>query len=391
MSRYTQSIKSILMENKQSGESITNLSDILAISKRAIFDITPLNVISADYRDRLVLGFTIHYMNDEIGLETPLLFKFGLTDKIYNNAEYINSIFEMLDKQVLSDYNVKSISGETHDTIADGGTIANTGTVATAKTGDDTTKHTGSATDGHTGTNGVSEHIDDILTKSGSEITGHNTTDTTTTRGEVVSTGGDKYTEYTEGGDTSKSNAGSYSLDTPQDNIENLRSSNAGGTIPYDATGTGITAASESYMNYMTAAGLSDSTTVNNSKARVNHDGLLSREQTNDNTTVTTTRGGTDSLGFLSRQDDRDVQKTTTYNYNESENHTSNLQDKTEYNSESTVTNNTLQTKDNETQKDGTSEITETNSNVNLEMIYRSMPLFNVLWNLFDELFMSIY
>lgn len=389
MSRYTQSIKSILMENIQSGESITNLSDILAISKRAIFDITPLNVISADYRDRLVLGFTLHYMNDEIGLETPLLFKFGLTDKIYNNAEYINSIFEMLDKQVLSDYNVKSISGETHDTIADGGTIANTGTVATAKTGDDTTKHTGSATDGHTGTTGVSEHIDDVLTKSGSEITSHNTTDTTVTDGTVTSTGGDKYTETTTGGDTSKSNAGSYSLDAPQDELTNLRSNGSGN--PYDATGKGISAASESKMSYMTAAGLSDSTTVNSSSATVTHDGLLSQEQTDDDTTVTTTRGGTDSLGFSSRQDDRDVQKTTTNTYNETETHTSNLQDKTEYNSESTVTNNTLQTKDNETQKDGTSAITETNSNANLEMIYRSMPLFNVLWDLFDELFMSIY
>ena len=392
MSKYTQSIKSILMENAQVGESISNLSDMLAISKRAIFDSTiPMSVISQDYRDRLILGFTLHYLNDEIGLETLLLFKFGLADKIYNNAEYINSIFATLDKQVLSDYRTKSVDGESHDVITDAGTIANTGTVETAKTGDDTLKRTGTSGDAHTGTIGHSEHTDDTVTKSGSETTTYNTTDTAVTDGTVVTTGGDKYTETTSGSDSSKSNSGSYGLDTPQDKIENLRSTNAAGTTAYDATGKGISAAAESYMNYMTSASLADGTTMNTNSSTVSHDGLLSETHSDDDTTVTTTKTGTDSLGFSNRQDDRDISRTGTDTFNDVKTITNNLQDKTEYNSESTVTNDTLETKENEITKDGTTGVTETESNLNLEMIYRSMPLFSVLWNMFDELFMSIY
>lgn len=392
MSKYTQTIKSMLMENIQAGESITDLDDILAISKRAIFDMTPLNVIDSDYRDRLVLGFTLHYLNDEIGLETPLLFKFGLTEKIFNNAEYINGIFDKLDKQVLSDYRTRSVSGTSHDVITDAGTVAHTGDTVTEKTGDDTVKKTGSATDGHTGTVGVSEHIDDVLTKSGTETTTHNTQDQSVTDGSVVTTGGDKYTESTSGNDTSKSNSGSFSLDTPQNRVLNLRSQSVGGVdVPYDATGKGITAAAESDMKYMTAASLGDGTTVNNSSVSVSHDASLSRTESDDDTTVTTTRTGTDSLGFASRQDDRDVQKTTTNTYNETQTHTDNLQDKTEYNSEVTVTDDKLETRDLETTKDGTTGSSETEQNLNLEMIYRSIPLMSVLWNMFDELFMSIY
>lgn len=392
MSKYTQTIKSMLMENIQTGESITDLDDILAISKRAIFDMTPLNVIDSDYRDRLVLGFTLHYLNDEIGLETPLLFKFGLTEKIFNNAEYINGIFDKLDKQVLSDYRTRSVSGTSHDVITDAGTVAHTGDTVTEKTGDDTVKKTGSATDGHTGTVGVSEHIDDVLTKSGSEVTTHNTQDQAVTDGTVVTTGGDKYTETTSNNGTSKSNTGSYGLDTPQNQLVNLRSESVGGVaVPYDATGKGITAAAESDMRYMSNASFADGTVVNSDSQSVSHDASLSREQSEDDTTVTTTRTGTDSLGFSSRQDDRDVQKTTTNTYNETQTHTDNLQDKTEYNSEVTVTDDKLETRDLETTKDGTTGSSETEQNLNLEMIYRSIPLMSVLWNMFDELFMSIY
>lgn len=392
MSRYTQTIKSMLMENIQPGEKLSDLTDMLAISKRAIFDETiPMNVIDSDYRDRLILGFTLHYLNDEIGLETPMLFKFGLAEKIYNNFEYINGIFDKLDKQVLSDYRTKSISGTSHDVITDAGTIANTGTVETAKDGSDTTKHTGQDTDSHLGTNSVHEHIDDILTKSGSEVSGHNTTDTTTKTGSYTTTDYSDVEDHTETDSSNKNNRGSYGLDTPQDNIGNLRSSNAAGTTPYNAEGKGIAALTDSYMNYMTTASLGDSTDVNHEETTTTHKGQGGRIVESPDTTDTLRRGGADTLSFNNRKDDKDYTSDRTFTYNESNVHQHNTQDKVEYGSTDTRTDDTLMTKDLETTKDGTTGSSETEQNLNMEMLYRSIPLLSVLWNMFDELFMSIY
>lgn len=389
MSRYTQTIKSILMENKQAGESISSITDICTIAKRCLFDEAPMNVISADYRDRLITGFSLHFFNEEIGLEVLPLFKMGISDKLYNNAEYINAIFAHLDKQILSDYATKVVNTEGHDTITDEGTISNTGTSANAKSGADTVKRTGTENNAHTGTNSQTEHVDDVLTKTGNEVTTYNTQEQSVTDGTVVTSGGEKVTETENGRDSSKHNEGTYGLDTPENAVTNLRST-AGGAA-YDADGKGISALADSSMKYMSSASLSDATTANSSNKTTTRDASLSREQTEDDTTVTGTHTGTDTLGFTNRIDDRDVGKTGSQTYNENNLKTNNLQDKTEYDSTDTRTDNLLQTKDLETNKDSTGETNEVNTNTNLEMIYRSMPLLNKVWEIFDDLFMMIY
>lgn len=455
MSRYTQTIKSILMENIQPGESIQNLSDIYAIASRAIFDIAPMNVIDSDYRQRLITGFTLHFMNDEIGLETPLLFKLGLSDKIYNNAEYINSIFAHLDNQIFADYQTKTVNGESHNTIADDtviddtgtvtnaksgdDTVKNTGTTANAKTGtetgahtgtdtqvksgDDTLKRTGQTSDSHTGTNTSRNLGDETLTKAGTETNGHSSSSSSVTDGTTVVAGGEKYSESTSDSSTDKNNMGQFHLDTPQDNIMNLRETKTTPAAAYDSTGKGITAASESAMNYMTDATLQDSTSVKSGSSTVSHDASLSRTQTDDDTTVTDTSSGTDTLSFTNRTDTKDVDMTRTDTFNEANTKTDNLQDKTEYNSttqatknltdtttfntndtrtdnlqskteynsENTTTNDLNKTVDKDVQSDSTNSSTEVSTNLNLEMIYRSMPLLNKLWETFDELFMMLY
>lgn len=389
MSRYTQTIKSILMENKQAGEDIHNITDICTIANRCLFDDAPMSVISSEYRDRLVTGFALHFFNEEIGLEVLPLFKMGISDKIYNNADYINAIFAHLDKQILSDYSTKVVNTEGHDTITDEGTLSNTGTSTNAKSGADTLKRTGTENNAHTGTNNQTEHVDDVLTKTGSEVTTYNTTDRTVVDGLVVNSGGEKVTEIENGGDSSKQNGGTYGLDTPQDQITNLRSAAGGGA--YNAEGKGIAALADSSMKYMSSASLSDATTVNSSNKTTTRDALLSREQTEDDTTTTGTRTGTDSLGFTNRIDDRDIGKSGSQTYNENNLKTNNLQDRTEYGSSDTRTDNLLQSKDNEVNKDSNGTVEETNTNVNLEMIYRSMPLLNKVWELFDDLFMMLY
>ena len=389
MSRYTQTIKSILMENKQTGEDIHSITDICTIAKRCLFDDAPMTVISSEYRDRLITGFALHFFNEEIGLEVLPLFKMGISDKIYNNADYINAIFAHLDKQILSDYSTKVVNTEGHDTITDEGTVSNTGTSANVKSGADTLKRTGTENNAHTGTNQQTEHVDDVLTKSGNEVTTYNTQDTSVTDGTVVTSGGEKVTETENGGDTSKHNEGSYGLDTPQDAITNLRST-AGGAA-YDATGKGIAAAAEATMKYMSSATLGDATTANENHKTTTRDASLSREQTDDDTSVTGTHTGTDTVGFTNRVDDRDIGKSGSQTYNENNLKTNNLQDRTEYGSSDTRTDNLLQSKDNEVNKDSNGTVEETNSNVNLEMIYRSMPLLNKVWELFDDLFMMLY
>lgn len=455
MSRYTQSVKSIIMENMQPGESISNINDILACAKRCIFDVQNLQGALGDNTDRFELGFVLHYFNDEIGLETPFLWKMGIVEKVYNNNEYINNIYEMLENQILADYNTKVVDGATHDSIVDAGTIANTGTVENAKTGDDTVKNTGTtanaktgtetgahtgtdtqvksgddtlkrtgqSSDAHTGTNTSRNLGDETLTKTGTETNGHSSTASSVTDGTIVSSGGEKVSETTTGGGTSKVNTGDYTLDTPMNELQNLRETKTTPAEAYDATGKGITAAADSSMKYMTSAGLHDGTTVDSSNQTVSRDATLSRTQTDDDTTVTDTSSGTDTLSFTNRTDTKDVDMTRTDTFNESNTKTDNLQDKTEYNSttqatknltdtttfntndtrtdnlqskteynsENTTTNNLLTTKDNSTTKDSTNDVTETSRNLNLEMVYRSMPLLNKVWEIFDELFMMLY
>ena len=463
MSRYTQSIKSILMANKQQGESLQNLSDLYAISSRAIFDIAPMNVINSDYRQRLITGFTLHFMNDEIGMETPLLFKLGLSDKIYNNAEYINAIFANLDKQIFADYSTKSVSGEAHQTIADDtvvddtgtitnaksgdDTVKNTGTSANAKTGtetgahtgtdtqvksgDDTLKRTGQSSDGHTGINSHRTLGDDTLTKSGTETHTYNNV-----KDNMKDLNGSKdwiendehYSDTVEGKTTDNKNSGSYTLDTPMNSVENLRSTKTNPPAPYDAAGTGISALADSSMKYMSAASLADDTNVNENEQTTWHNdggenGETSKVTTHYEKESESTRTGNETNTFANRQDAKHIDTTLTdtfnetntkvdnlqdkteYNsttqdtknltdtttYNTSDTRTDNLQSKTEYNSSNVTTNDLNKTVDKDVQTDSTNTSSEVSTNLNLEMIYRSMPLLDKLWETFDELFMSIY
>ena len=60
MSKYTQSIYSILEQYAQPGEDITKLSDIYEIGVRDIFG-EELNVISEEYRQHFVTSFLLHF------------------------------------------------------------------------------------------------------------------------------------------------------------------------------------------------------------------------------------------------------------------------------------------------------------------------------------------
>ena len=259
MSKYTQTISSILRENARPGEDVNDLHDIGDIAKRCLFDGYGIQAVPSDYRDRLITGFSLHFFNDEIGMETLPLFKMGLSDKLYNNGDYIGQVYAALDKQLFSDYktrattghntsvinmsegvdkagsitNAKSGSDSTRhtgtasDTKTGTDTTENTGTSASVKSGNDTVKNTGTVGNLHTGQNRDDHENTDTLTKSGSEVTSGNAsgissksgsdsvvsggTETSNKTSGSTSTNESSDTGNTVGGETSNKTAGSTS------------------------------------------------------------------------------------------------------------------------------------------------------------------------------------
>ena len=232
MSKYTQSIYSILEQYAQDGEDITKLSDIYTIGIRDIFG-EELNVISEEYRQHFVTSFILHFFEFEIGRETLPLWKMALKARVYENGSYINQIYGLMDKNLFADYRVTktnaegtsqnnttnsregstTVSGTNSSTTANTGssndtgnnvttndlstvvtgkgtvenaksganTTADTGSIINAKSGDNVTKdtgtdstvRTGTDTDKHTGNVTVESSGEDVLTKAGSETNRH--------------------------------------------------------------------------------------------------------------------------------------------------------------------------------------------------------------------------
>lgn len=118
MAKYTISLQEILQEHMTDQQSINNMDDILAVSKNYIFDGAPtsaLNQVNQEFRDPFMLGFVMHFLFDEIGMETIPAWKLVLASEIIDNSEFINSIYEILENQVWSEYEIRKIENATTD------------------------------------------------------------------------------------------------------------------------------------------------------------------------------------------------------------------------------------------------------------------------------------
>lgn len=206
MAMFTQSIREIIQQNAH-GQDISTIDGIYAVGAPIFFG-DEMNFISQEYRERLEKGFLIKYFNDELGYETFPLWRIAFQEKIFNNADYINLIYETLDKQIFSDYKVSrkqstgtsslvtdvegqstnvtdgtvetTNSGTTSETTSntnvvdedttDTGrnTVTGTGTVANAKTGTETTADTGTDTTLHTGTKTTTNDLTNTEKQEGS-------------------------------------------------------------------------------------------------------------------------------------------------------------------------------------------------------------------------------
>lgn len=264
MANFTQSIREILQFNKQPAESLENVSDVYAVANRCLFDKAPMNVLESSYRERFITGFTLHFFNEEIGLETLPLWKIALNEKLFNNASYINLIFENLDKQIFADYNVKQSSTygtnsgsktangslssqrdigtltseessdalmetdgtESTDTLLGTGTVENAieGSELRYKAGEDTLTKAGSETRIKDG--------EDVLKKEGAEVRHKGGKDTTSMLGseETANSGTDTTTDdgnqrtIHSGASVNTQNGLAVQYDTPMGSVQNMRS-----------------------------------------------------------------------------------------------------------------------------------------------------------------------
>lgn len=463
MASYTISIREILQQNKTPEQHLDDISDVQDLAMAYIFDKAPINVLDSDYRSRFVTGFTLHFMNEEIGLETIPLWKIALNEKLYNNAEYINQIFNHLDNQIFADYTVKhsTTTGEhsnekrgtgtvenirdddttttTSDTFTKSETVTNTkdgtveatGTITNAKTGTDTlsrtgtdaTAKTGSDTHAKTGTDTTSKTGSDTHAKTGTDTIGHSGTDETAHTGtQGVASTNSQETANT-GTTSTDNNSVQIVYDTPMGTLANMRT--PGG----DAKGTGVSYVNGQTYNYMSGSQEDDASSVVTDNTTQNIDGSED-STTTFNDTVTVTKDLTDETTYASTNTDTynsesavDYDSTDTDTYNSTDTKTLNLSDETAYGSTDTETRNTVDTTNitDETETSGTDSksgsiavqgtiqdtqtrditdtdmgshnetVQQTDYNINMEMLYRSMPLLNKVWEVFDDIFMLIY
>lgn len=482
MANYTQSIREILQANKGPLESLTNISDVEAIARRTIFNVDGIESINEDFRPQLIIGFSLHFMNDEIGYETLPLWKIALNEKLYNSGSYINKIFENLDKEVFADYSVRNVlnSGNTSDSKSFAGTVTHDNSSTTSTTDDNETTVTkvgaelnlkqGEDSLKKIGSEAHQRGGKDVLKKEGSEYQlndGNDETSDVTFQDNARSSATDVYT-----------NGIQMQSDTPMGSLENLVDSPevvdhgvAVGTksIAQNDPETGInyrrmdvyglsggsqqgeegSEAGQGYTigkeyNYMSAAAENDETqtTIENgneqsfnrnaSNTQYGHGvattygikGYEPAEEGQEPEPIPDDRLDTNSYGSLD---------STTYGYKiEVDGVTGEAslvpdedgrEDKNEYNSgsstlygkyydgnsikdserkdtttenashESTVTDNGSQMTSNIETDTGTHADTtiETDHRLNWEMLYKSMPLLNKVWEIFDDLFMLIY
>jgi len=415
MGAYTQSIREILQFNKTPQQKLTDVNDVYDLASQYLFDEMPQNVISDDYAKQFITGFTLHFMNEELGLETLPLWKIALNEKIYNSGTYINKIFENLDKEIFTNYQVKNVKNEgttsgeklgtgtisnerednrtttTSDDVTYGGTVnttiddtlRGTGTVTNAKTGTDTLLRTGTDANAKTGT--------DTLEQTGTNANAHTGTQGTT--------GSNEQDTDNTGTTSNDHNVIQINSDTPMGSLTNLRT--PGG----NAKGTGVGYANGQTYNYMSSASEVDESNVQTDNTNQHTEGSDS-STTTYNDTVTETRNLTDETTYAST-DTRTLNLSDAQTYGSSNTETRNTTDTTDR-SESVVKGGT-DSRDISSSEKGTVTDTETRNtsdvetgthadstdeidySLNWEMLYKSMPLLNKVWEIFDDLFMLIF
>lgn len=315
-------------------------------------------------------------------------------------------------------------NSNTIDTFNDSNDITKTGNNITQERGNTNTSHTGSIVDDLTSNTTDDKHTNNIRTG------GENVTETRNTH--TVENGG--YTDTVNqnisdsGTDRNDTNAIQYNFDTPQNSLQNMRT--PGGP----AAGKGVDYSSENEYKYMSSAVEQDSTNVNTrdttqvtdgSTVRTfnDHDtaetGTVKRDASatriNDNGTenATGTRNEQNTKTFGdSTRDDKNLDTTNKINEKEVNAHTgsnnsvTNDTSRNEANSSTQRIGEVVDTRTDTSNRSSTDAFAETKESadnssdkvnseterytINWELLYKTMPLLDRVWSVFDDIFMIL-
>ena len=392
---------------------LTSMDGLLNATKETVFDGFGINSIDYPYRDRFILGFALHYFSDEIGRETIPLWKMSLNEKLVNNGEYINQIFEKLDKQVIGEY--KTHRGEHASSNQELASILENDKSQENRTYiyldnqeqvDDADRHKAdnasmknrSASQESGISNNQAQHH-------GSNDNQRNNASTNSTLGVDTREGGG-YTDVnttvgnTHSGSESDSNSVAANLDTPQGSIQALRTPQGG--TPASLKGAGVDAELIAPYRYLTAASSSDGTSVSNTDG--SSDGASVNQHINQiqNVTNRQSQNGSDAskeIGHTENQsDDYTADSRQGSNTSEQLHNSSGVEKEhnvSRHSSDRGDAGTKLAQEDrlHESEKKGAdsgNEYAEDHTFSN-EMVLRSLPYMKKIWNIFDKCFLGTY
>lgn len=137
MAMFTESVMEIIQRNAGSTD-ITTIDGIYQVGAPIFFG-SEMNVISPEYRERFEKGFLLKFFNDELAFDAFPMWRIKFQEKIFNNGDYINQIYDTLDRQIFSDYKVRKRNAQEASrmvTDVNGNSVSQTdGKVATANSG----------------------------------------------------------------------------------------------------------------------------------------------------------------------------------------------------------------------------------------------------------------
>ena len=114
MAQYTLSIMDILQENSD-GRSLQDISVMTDVAKKTLFG-DELNLINEKHRDNFAAGFAYHFFWDEIGMSPFSAWRMMIIEKIFNNADFINQTYDLIDKQIFANYQTTKTNTDSENT-----------------------------------------------------------------------------------------------------------------------------------------------------------------------------------------------------------------------------------------------------------------------------------
>lgn len=451
--RYTDKIYDILQRENPDAD-LSTITGIREAAKKSLFTEEMLAFVDEKHRDTFSAGFALHYLQDEIGYPAFSAWQIALLEKMLNNADYINLIYEHLDKQVFSNYRVhkgnashtdnvvttpnltdettygsKTTNTQSGKVVVDGTTsgetssTSNSGKMQTTSDGSNTTDTNGtSTTESTTGGTTHDESTSDSTTantgtvKTDDSSTDNGTraehsTDTTTQDGSKTTTNSGN-TVTTEHGAQGGKNWQHFS-NTPQNRLSDVENGTYLTNATYqgneanqytDTVNNGESTTTETFNGYKsTSEHLAE---AEKNKTTNEHTGTSTRtDDTQTTSNMTTSSDGSSSSS--SKTDSQDTNKSTSTSNDTST--TEQLTDATASGTSSGTSKTTTDYQDvkNDTDRSGTDSVhhtgettTERNGSdtaddetyeISMAMLLQAEPLMSKLWRLFDDLFMMVY